>query len=89
MSLHGSATWAGGSVAQVQVRGDVFLTPHGRVDGLFLMVARSEIAPEPLRVATLNSDGILDFDRNRAFLFTDRAQKLAHPVNYTCRRSPG
>jgi len=87
MSLEGSATGAGGSTAQAE--GSIFIGSKGEVDALTLRVARSEFARGPLRIATLNRQGILDTDVKKAFLFTDPAQKLAHPVTYTCRQGPG
>lgn len=53
--------------------------------GLFLYVDRVRNQVSDLRIATLNSDGKLDWDGRSAFVFFDGApNKMAHPYKYRC-----
>lgn len=66
------------------LRGSLFFAKDRAVQGLFVFDEENPPTAN-FTIATLNQDGILDFDRSSAFLFVDPATKLSHPARYACK----
>lgn len=82
----GLAKWTvDGKEAQGAVSGVVWQAKNGAVEGLFLTIASSSLGQNELKIATLNSDGMLDTNRSNAFLFSNHNDKRSHPVRFTCQ----
>lgn len=78
----GTATYEGGAQ---RLEGAVFLLPTNKVRGLHLYRARYPNETKYLRIATLNENGILDWDEKAAFIYYEGAtNKLSNRYDYRC-----
>lgn len=78
----GTATYEGGAQ---RLEGAVFLLPTNKVRGLHLYRDRYPNEAKDLRIATLNENGILDWDEKAAFVYYEGAtNKLTHRYDYRC-----
>ena len=78
----GIATYKGGNQ---KLEGAVFLSPTNKVRGLHLYRDRYPHEGRDLRIATLNEDGILDWNERAAFIYAEGSlDKLAHRFDYRC-----
>ena len=67
------------------MEGAVFLLPTNKVRGLHLYGHRYPNEAKDLRIATLNENGILDWDEKAAFIYYEGAtNKLSHRYDYHC-----
>lgn len=76
-----------GAMRRARVGGSLSVDSAGIVEGLVLTVEDAAFDETGLRVNTLNAEGMLDYDRTRAFIFTHPTFKMSHPVRYRCSTS--
>lgn len=66
--------------------GVVFLNPNRTVRGMGLWQDRPGQDGDKLRIMTLNTEGVLDWNETSAYAyFETESNKLAHPFSYKCK----
>lgn len=84
-SVEGTLRWSDGKTALAsEARGSVFTDENGAVLALHLSPSGPARGFRTFSVATLNQAGSLDEDREKAFVWRLREEKLKHPVSYAC-----
>ena len=86
LDVSGSATWpTRDEWRPARASGYVGIAPDKKVETIWLHINYPGFRGDDLSVSTLNSEGELDRDRSRAFLYFGREDRLAFPVSYACR----
>lgn len=84
----------GDALVTANARGSMFLDPEGADGspgepiGMIITIIDAKFTGGELKVITLNEGGTLDFDTERAFAFSSRDFRLAHPLAMRCETSP-
>ena len=84
--LSGALQWSNGSEQMsVAASGSLFTGAKGEVLGLHLHTNEPPREFLSFSIATLNEDGWLDENRNRAFVSRNPHEKQMYPTNYECK----
>lgn len=72
----------------VSARGSVFIDGSGQPIGVLLILTDERFGQDWLHISTLNSDGVADYSKSQAFLYSGQARgdpfRLSYPVNMKC-----
>ena len=73
-----------GKSVSADVRGSVFLDDSGRLHGIIITLEDANFGRYGAKIVTLDEEGLLDYSRERAFVYTTKEFKLSHPLSMSC-----